>query len=38
MGWDGVTIKRDGPACIKGSQYGGAVLFLRRPIIWKDRA
>ena len=38
MGWDRVTIKRDGLACIEGSQCGRGVLFLRRPIIWKDRA
>ena len=38
MGWGEVTIKHDSLACIEGSQYGRGVLFLRRPIIWKERA
>ena len=32
MGWNGVTIEHDSLACIEGSQYGQAVLFLKRPI------
>lgn len=33
MGRYGVDIEHDGLACIEGSQYGEARLFLRRPAV-----